>query len=478
MRRKRKMILFSHVCNPTSITGAEKLLLFFTREMMPFYDCVLVVPGEGVLSRQARAHGIKVVVQPCPLFFLIYDPPADLPDQLERLKQCAELPKLIRLLKSERPDVVLTNTCVHILPAVAAKTLHIPVVWKITETINENANTAQSVALIDRYSDLIVGISNTTMRSFRGDAIRRKIVILPPSWRMEEFEPEKWPAARKSRRNQLGIAESTRLIGYISTFINPEKGLEHFIKMSLQICEKFAHTQFIIVGSPRDMDYYNRCLAMIQRSKHAHRFRFSGFEDSIQAIYPAMDILVVPSLVQEGFGMTALEGLIFGKPVITYRSGGLSEIQSATGNDRYVVEQGNVEQLTACVSELLADPHAEARVGRSNHQTVQSMFGIESYRKNLNHLAVRINALSPPRPRRALSARRTGKTMRLRRLMRVRKQRAARLGRKLRLKRKAAIARKRVAAAKRKSARRRIGKRINVRRRLANRKRKKVRTRV
>lgn len=45
--------------------------------------------------------------------------------------------------------------------------------------------------------------------------------------------------------------------------------------------------------------------------------------------YTAMDIVVIPSMVKEGFGMTALEGLYFAKPVIAFNQGGLSELMES-----------------------------------------------------------------------------------------------------------------------------------------------------
>lgn len=57
METRPKLMLFSHVCNTRSITGAEKLLLHFMREMGTIFDCVLVVPREGKLAGLAQRSG-------------------------------------------------------------------------------------------------------------------------------------------------------------------------------------------------------------------------------------------------------------------------------------------------------------------------------------------------------------------------------------------------------------------------------------
>lgn len=54
MATKPKMMLFSHVCNTRSITGAEKLLLHFMREIGTIFECVLVVPQEEACGACAK----------------------------------------------------------------------------------------------------------------------------------------------------------------------------------------------------------------------------------------------------------------------------------------------------------------------------------------------------------------------------------------------------------------------------------------
>ncbi|MNP84924.1 hypothetical protein D3C76_1844470 [compost metagenome] len=68
------------------------------------------------------------------------------------------------MLRHARPDVVLVNTCVNVMPAMAAQELNIPVIWKITEVINQNAHTPVSVSIIERYSQWVIGISQAVMR--------------------------------------------------------------------------------------------------------------------------------------------------------------------------------------------------------------------------------------------------------------------------------------------------------------------------
>ncbi|UHA74498.1 glycosyltransferase family 4 protein [Paenibacillus sp. 481] len=381
------MLMFSHLCNKNYITGAEKLLLFVAREMSAHYHCTLVVPEEGQLSILANKSGISCIIQPCSLFYPMVCPTATLHADLEYFRSHSEWEQILQLLQLVRPDVVFTNTSVHALPAVAAKSMGIPTLWQITETIENNEFGACAASLIRLFSDAIIGISETTLQLFirhsGGGGAQPPLYILPPSWLEEDLEPHTWPEQRHIRRAQLGLLPEHRLVGFVSSSLYAKKGFDHFVPMALQLCEKDPNARFLIVGDPSDTGYVEPLKSQITTSAFADRFHFIYFEPHIQAIYPAMDVVVVPSLVPEGFGLTAMEGLIFGKAAVAYASGGLFEIFSATGNEAYCVETGNVARLTSVVHQLLQQPNRIEMVGARNAEVVRQTFGIDMFRHRL-----------------------------------------------------------------------------------------------
>ncbi|MCY9694381.1 glycosyltransferase [Paenibacillus alginolyticus] len=381
-----KALLFSHICNPDHITGAEKMLLFMTLELGRHYACTLVVPGEGLLAVEARNHGIHTVVQSFPLLYEMYHPSAALPQLFQELLVHSELPGLLDLLLIHEPEIVFTNTCVNILPAVAAKRLGIPVTWVIAETILMNEFTHFSVELMDQYADWIVGISGTTMQPLQSIMRSNKKFVIPPSWHSEHYNPSDWPIRRQSKRAEIGIYDERPVIGYISSDIYANKGLDHFIQMGINICETNRLAHFMITGKPVDPVYMESCIQMIMISGYSSQFSFLPFDANIQSIYPAMDIVVIPSLLNEGFGLTALEGHIFGKAVVAYRSGGLEEILNSTGNEAFLAHKGDVQDLTSKIQYLLSDHQNRQNIGIRNSQAIHQVFGIEAYRGRLGRL--------------------------------------------------------------------------------------------
>lgn len=407
-----KLMLFSHICSGTHITGAEKLLLFFASELKQGHDCVLVVPNEGLLSAEARARQIPTIVVPYTNFYEMYAPGPYFQEALDGFIRDGKdgLEAIINVLLEYRPDVVINNTCVNLLPVWAAKALGIPVGWMITEQIQANPYTSMPVQLIRSNSDWIIGISNATMQPFRGEGADDKIRIMYPSWNEEELQREMWSFYRSEKRREIGWDESIRVIGYVTSDIYPNKGLEHFIQMAVELAPRHPDTCYMAAGKVTDEVYYNKCLQLIKSAGLASRFFIHPFEMQIQKLYPSMDLLVIPSLIEEGFGMTALEGLIFGKTVVSYSAGGLNEIMLLTGNGSLLVEKGNIQGLVRATESLLSGGGIISSLGERNGMVVQNAFGIGSYRLRVTQWLNRVREsrmlLGPaPLPEEALGRR-------------------------------------------------------------------------
>ncbi|TVX87186.1 glycosyltransferase family 4 protein [Paenibacillus agilis] len=388
---RSRIVCFSHLCNQTYITGAEKLILFLMRELRSNFDfeCILIVPQEGILSQEAADAGIPYYVQPCRLFYSMMEPHAALHDELEQIRTHSEWDAVVDLLRRLEPDYVLINTCVHAIPAVAARSLNIPVIWQITEKIPDNAYTSHAAAIVHQYAEAVIGISQSALafltrypQAFPSSP-PPVLFTLPPSWDDNALEPSLWTQSRAKKRSELGIPPDTCLVGYVAATITSQKGLEHFVWMAMQLAERNTSTRFIVIGCPAHQDYFERCQQLVQRSSLKDKFYFVGFENKIQHVYPAIDIVVTPSLFPEGFGMTAFEGLIFGKPVVVYRSGGLEEIHQFTGNERYIADVGNWRELSSIVNGLISSQEQRTAAGIHNYNAVRQVYGIEHYRSLL-----------------------------------------------------------------------------------------------
>ncbi|REE93156.1 glycosyl transferase family 1 [Paenibacillus taihuensis] len=374
-----KVMLFSHICGGRFITGAEKYLSMLAKEISPQAECTLVVPEDGMLKREAMADGIRTVIEPFSLLWSIYHPDGELERTEASILAEGKHAMLIQLLQQYRPDIVIVNTCVNALPAMAAKALGIPVVWLINEIIQDHAAAPQSVHFINRYADFIVGVSNHSLFMFRGIVPDEKLLLHPPSNPVCEENSLPWVRTNEELKKRFGFPDHKHLIGYISAGMQKEKGLEHFLLMAFKLCAEQRDLCFLCIASPAgDADYEQYCRKLVEQSEYRDRFRMLGFQPDIESIYPLIDVLVVPSLIDEGFGMIALEALLFGKKTVAYRSGGLAEVLTAVGQESMLVDKGDIGGLASKVIEGLHSESAAVDVDR-----VKQSFGTEAYRVRL-----------------------------------------------------------------------------------------------
>ena len=98
----------------------------------------------------------------------------------------------------------------------------------------------------------------------------------------------------------------------------------------------------------------------------------------------------MPSVVAEAFGLTALEGMAAGRPVVAFASGGLPELvrHRETG---FLVPKGDVAGLASAIQQLLTDPARRERLGAAGRR-VAAGFTTEARVDALSDIYERIAA--------------------------------------------------------------------------------------
>jgi glycosyltransferase involved in cell wall biosynthesis len=127
------------------------------------------------------------------------------------------------------------------------------------------------------------------------------------------------------------------------------------------LCDAFARTE-----GDSTLTLYGRCEdpALLERLTpfFGERIRHGGeFDhDRIAEVYAGLDVVVIPSRVQESFSLAALEARAFGRPVVASRIGALPELV-VDGENGLLVPPGDVEALREAL-ERLGDPREVARL--------------------------------------------------------------------------------------------------------------------
>jgi glycosyltransferase involved in cell wall biosynthesis len=135
-------------------------------------------------------------------------------------------------------------------------------------------------------------------------------------------------------------------------------------------------------GEPSAIEAVRRQIAQ----RNLERFiRWEGYERDPARIYQDLDIVAVPSRVEEAFGRAALEPAMWSIPVVASRRGGLPEavLDGATG---LLFEPENVTDLADKLACLLNDPERAEKLGEQARARANEMFdkatilaGLERY---------------------------------------------------------------------------------------------------
>lgn len=108
--------------------------------------------------------------------------------------------------------------------------------------------------------------------------------------------------------------------------ITLQKGPEYFVKAAHLVLEKMKDVRFVMAGSG---DMMEEMIALVSQLGISDRFHFPGFLKGleVQRMLASSDVFVMPS-VSEPFGITPLEAMQAGVPVIISNQSGVSEVLS------------------------------------------------------------------------------------------------------------------------------------------------------
>ena len=104
-----------------------------------------------------------------------------------------------------------------------------------------------------------------------------------------------------------------------------------------------------------------------------NKVTFLGFHSNVDAFMQKIDVLVIPSIAYESFGMVILEAMKHKKPVICSDYGGMKEIveEGVTG---LIVPAGDNVALANAMSNLLSDEPLMRQMGENGYRRLNCLF--------------------------------------------------------------------------------------------------------
>jgi mannosyltransferase len=191
------------------------------------------------------------------------------------------------------------------------------------------------------------------------------------------------PAVRKG----LGLPADGALIGCFGR-LRAQKGTDVLIDACLTVLPRHPDARVILTGRelPEQRAFMDAQRAKLVAAGLADRVSFPGERpwSEMERLYRALDLFVAPAR-WEGFGLTPIEAMASGVPVIATRVGAFAE-QVEDGVTGRLIPPGDVGALAAAMDAMLADPAALAAAGRAARARVEERFDIRGEAAALAHV--------------------------------------------------------------------------------------------
>lgn len=143
--------------------------------------------------------------------------------------------------------------------------------------------------------------------------------------------------------------EGEKILMHASNF-RPVKRVGDVIRIYARIREQIP-AKLILIGEGPERPHIQQLVKEMGLASDVH---FLGEQDQLEPLFFCTDLFLLPS-EQESFGLTALEAMNCGVPVVASNIGGLPEV-IVHGETGYLLPVGDVEGMAAKAVEILSDP--------------------------------------------------------------------------------------------------------------------------
>jgi len=160
--------------------------------------------------------------------------------------------------------------------------------------------------------------------------------------------------------------------------ITSQKGPEYFVRAAEKVLHKYDNVRFVMAGWG---DLAPNIIETVAARHLGSKILFTGFLHGSQVdhAYRMSDLYVMPS-VSEPFGLTALEAVQHGLPVIMSRSTGVGEVLC---NGALKVDFWDVNKMAEHIVEVLSDPLLAGRLRSSATDEIRDLTWDAAARKCL-----------------------------------------------------------------------------------------------
>lgn len=352
--------------------------------------CYATVGGSGIVATElakalaTRGHDVHVLsteapfrlgdYQPGLAFHRVHTPSYPLFREPQYVLSLAT--RIVQVSREFHLDIVHAHYAVpHAAAAYLAKQIllespgHVPqVVTTLHGTditlVGSDHSYSETVAFTIEHSDGVTAVSES-LRSdtYRVLKVRREIAVIPNFLDCAVHLRTSHPSLR-ARHCPPGCE---KLVVHVSNF-RPVKRVRAVVEVFARIAARVP-SRLLLVGDGPDL---GDALDLARELGIADRVDALGEQDAVTPLLSISDLFLLPS-AQESFGLSALEAMACGVPVVASRVGGLPEVVEH-GASGFLHAPEDIDGMAASAVTLLADAELHASFAQRGRRIVTERF--------------------------------------------------------------------------------------------------------
>jgi D-inositol-3-phosphate glycosyltransferase len=233
-----------------------------------------------------------------------------------------------------------------------------------------------------------------------------KIAVIPCGFASDEF----WPIAPRFARRALGLPSDVPVLLSVGRLV-PRKGVDNIIRaLGVLVRRLGVPAELLVVGGNSDIPdcqatpEISRLRSIAAEAGVADRVTFTGrrSRELLKLYYSAADVFVTTPWY-EPFGMTPVEAMACGTPVVGARVGGIqySVLDGATG---YLVPPNDPVALAERLNQICCSRRLAERLSSGAVRRAHTLFRWERVARSLAALYADVEAAADAIPAQQLPA--------------------------------------------------------------------------
>ncbi len=340
----------AYVSSHADFVGGGEYSLFELMTHLPeTIDPVLLLPGEGGLSRRADEAGIAWCVAPMPPI---------------GWRTPLALGRWRTLLRELRPHILhANNSRAAFYAGFAGKRSNTPMLFHCRVNLPDPALDA----LVVRLSSGVIANSQATAGRFSGWK-NKPLWVVHNGLELSAFE------GGRTEAKPFGAGRLMLMVARVSRLKRHDIALEVFARLA----DRFPDLHLALVGGVDDSEWKAELEQRSSRLGAANRIHWPGEanREDLARWYAAADVLVLPS-DYESFGRVLVEAMAAGVPPVAFAVGGVSEVVEHE-QQGLLVPAGDVEAMAGAVARLLEDDGLRVWMGEAGRKRAR-LFSIERH---------------------------------------------------------------------------------------------------